>query len=623
MSGGGFFAAPAARLQRRGVPVHHAHKRPLMADLIAQGSSPQQRWRRSLRQGETFVLGRDAGEWTVPWDEHISRRHAEICWQQGRLSITRLASARNPIFVAGKDSDRFEIKPGEHFVIGNTTFTLTDDRVHFSVDVPHPVEEQTYSAQYLERVRFRNADYRIEVLARLPDVISGAVNDSELFVRLVNMLLAGMPHAEAVALVVLDETTGAAKVAVLHWDRRFQTQGDFEPSQRLVVEAVHRRQSVLHVWGPNRSATGSGFTMMENVDWAFCTPVLGESCAGWGIYVAGRFSGPASGAHTPSDRSELREDVKFTELVAATLSALRHVKALERKQSALGHFFAPAVMRAMQSADAETVLAPRETVVSVLFCDLRGFSREAERNADDLLGLLNRVSKALGVTTHHILDQGGVLGDFHGDAAMGFWGWPLPQHDAVSRACGAALAIRQEFEAAARRPGHSLADFRMGIGMATGKAVAGRIGTIDQVKVTVFGPVVNLASRLEGMTKILRAPILLDDVTAGAVRLQVPPALARVRRVARVVPYGMTTPVEVSELLPPQSEFPDFSDEHLRAYEAALDAFHEGRWNDALELLHQVTPKDRVKDFLMVFIAQHNRTAPPGFDGTIPLVSKS
>ena len=88
------------------------------------------------------------------------------------------------------------------------------------------------------------------------------------------------------------------------------------------------------------------------------------------------------------------------------------------------------------------VLAPRETEVAVLFCDLRGFSRHSERSADDLLGLLNRVSQALGVTTHEIREQGGVLGDFHGDAAMGFWGWPLPQPDAAVRACLAALAIR-------------------------------------------------------------------------------------------------------------------------------------------------------------------------------------
>jgi len=205
---------------------------------------------------------------------------------------------------------------------------------------------------------------------------------------------------------------------------------------------------------------------------------------------------------------------------------------------------------------------------------------------------------------------------------MGFWGWPISHPDAIERACLAALAIRVEFEAAARQPNHPLADFRMGIGLATGRAVAGRIGTTDQVKVTVFGPVVNLASRLEGMTKILHAPILLDNATARAVREQVPPESARCRRIAVVKPYGLTSAVEVSELLPPVKDYPDLTDEHIRSYEAALDAFLAGDWSEAVERLHEVPAKDRVKDFLTIFIAQHNRTPPPGWNGVIPLLSK-
>ena len=230
------------------------------------------------------------------------------------------------------------------------------------------------------------------------------------------------------------------------------------------------------------------------------------------------------------------------------------------------------VLEALAERDPDEVLAPRETQVSVLFCDLRGFARRAEQAADDLHGLLRRVSDALGVTTRHILQTGGVVGDFHGDAAMGFWGWPFEQPDAVARACRAALSIRAEFAAGvpASRD-HPLADFRLGIGLATGRAVAGKIGTVDQVKVTVFGPVVNLASRLEGMTKLLRAPILLDAATAAAARGLLPPDQARVRRVAVVRPYGCDTPLEVSELLPPQAELPELTDHDIAMYEAALD----------------------------------------------------
>ena len=260
--------------------------------------------------------------------------------------------------------------------------------------------------------------------------------------------------------------------------------------------------------------------------------------------------------------------------------------------------------------------------MTVLFCDLRGFSRRSEQDAGDLLGLLNRVSRALGVMTHCILEQGGVVGDFHGDAAMGFWGWPIEQPDAVERACRAALSIRAAFDEVAQRDEHPLTDFRVGIGVATGPAVAGKIGTVDQVKVTVFGPVVNLASRLETMTKVLRAPLLIDEQTARRVRAQVSPEVARVRRVAKVRPYGMEAAVEVSELLPPVSAFPQLSDQHIAAYERALDALQARDWEAAFQWLHQVPADDRVKDYLTVFIAQHNRMPPPNWDGVIPIATK-
>src|SRR4029079_3109081 len=122
------------------------------------------------------------------------------------------------------------------------------------------------------------------------------------------------------------------------------------------------------------------------------------------------------------------------------------------------------------------------------------------------------------------------------------WGWPISQDDAAQRACRAALGILSAFRESS--PCHSdapinhdaILDFRVGIGIASGRAVAGKIGTSDQVKVTVFGPVVNLAARLETMTRILRASILIDPPPAAIVRATVPPDVCRVRRLARLRP---------------------------------------------------------------------------------------
>ena len=101
-----------------------------------------------------------------------------------------------------------------------------------------------------------------------------------------------------------------------------------------------------------------------------------------------------------------------------------------------------------------------------------------------------------------------------------------------------------------------------------------------------------------------------------------PRDVARVRRVARVRPYGMDTAVEVSELLPPESAFPQLSDQHIAAYEKALDALQARDWDAAFQWLHHVPAEDRVKDYLTVFIAQHNRMPPRDWDGVIPIDTK-
>ena len=621
-----------------------------MPDLIAQGPSPSDRWRRPLPKDpsthQPVVLGRTATGWAVPWDDRISRNHVRLFWNGSRLEVAKLIDARNPIFVKGLRQDEFDIGIGDHFVIGQTTFSLVDQRVRMlsqSDELP-ALTEHTYAPAQLRQARYRDADRRIEVLSRVPEIISSSSSDEEMCARVVNVLMQGIQQASFVA-IVTDQPSGETNVSklkesvakgkstseinefgirLLHWDSRNLLGHQFSPSAQLIHQAITSRQSVLHVWSRGIDSNQS-YTQSENVDWAFCTPINSEACPGWAIYAAGDFANmlPQHARDaTAAIAMDLQDDLKFAELTATTLGSLRQTRLLQRRQDSLRPFFAPVVQKALATRDPDEVLAPREANVSVLFCDLRGFSRQSEESGDRLLELLRRVSDALGVMTHHILDRNGVVGDFHGDAAMGFWGWPLETQSSVLQAAQAALAIRAEFEAAAAIEKNALSGFRAGLGIATGRAVAGRIGTVDQVKVTVFGPVVNLASRLESMTKQLRAPILMDEATAIRVRKEVAPSIARTRRVARVLPVGMTTPLMVSELLPPEGPDVILTDAHITAYEKALDGLQDGNWGEAFRLLHQVPAEDRVKDFLTVFIAQHGRTAPPDWQGFIRLPEK-
>ncbi|MGC4002032.1 MAG: adenylate/guanylate cyclase domain-containing protein [Pirellulales bacterium] len=189
----------------------------------------------------------------------------------------------------------------------------------------------------------------------------------------------------------------------------------------------------------------------------------------------------------------------------------------------------------------------------------------------------------------------------------------------VRRACLAALEIRREFAAAAAQPEHPLHHFRVGIGLAGGRAVAGKIGSADQVQVTVFGPVVNLAQRLEGLTRSLHAEILVDAATAAEANARLEPQLGATRPIATVRPKGMAQSVAVHELLPA---------EHVPAnvdpasYGRILEHFSAGRWREAKSLTAELPIEAQWGRFLVEWIERHGDVAPQDWNGVIPFENK-
>lgn len=511
----------------------------------------------------------------------------------------------------------FTLVPGEHFVIGQTTFTLANRPGASDSSAPGEVTEHAYDLAALRRRHFRDAGSRIEMLSRLPDLITSSTSNEELLVRVTSVLLQANPSASAVAIVAIDfgdanqGETANSKIQILHYDCRVPGRDGPAVSARLVRSTIEKRESILQLWAANRDDSAA-YTASEDVDWAFCVPLRSEACPGWALYVTGQLASEAGadlGKSLQAAPDDLEDDVKFAELVGTTIANLRQSRRLERRQAAMRHFFAPVVLEALADRENDEVLSPREANLSVMFCDLRGFSRRSEQDADHLLELLSQVSDALGVMTRHILDTGGVIGDFHGDAAMGFWGWPLDQPDTVERAITAASKILRDNR-------KNTEGFGCGIGIATGRAVAGRIGTVDQVKVTAFGPVVNLASRLEGLTKAFGAPVVLDQVTADVIGKS---DGYRTRRLARVRPAGLDKPVDVCELLTCEDENQVLSIEEIEMFESALDAMIDGDWEGAYQFLHRLPAWDRPKDVLLSTILKHNRIAPENWDGVIDL----
>jgi adenylate cyclase len=589
-----------------------------MMELIVTGPEATQEWRRELPDGEVIRLGRaPRSGWAVPWDLLISREHCELRLTGKQLSVKRLEAARNPVYFNEVDTKEFLIGAGQGFRIGQTMFQLVSVDFSDGQSGSH-IEEHSFGPDQLRQFKFHDAEHRLEVLTRLPEAIRRSKSDPELATAAVKVLLRAMPHARAAACVQL--VPGALleePPIMMRWDSREEDIGRFSPSRRLLASAIERGEGVLHIW-QDTEESNPAFTVTGNLDWAFCMPLKGDACKGWALYVTGQFGSPGA---TSVAESDLKGDLRFTELVSDLISSIRQVKSLQQQQAGLAQFFSPAVIEAIRESNSDAVLAPKEADITVLFCDVRGFSRKSEQARDNLRELLDRVSHALGVMTAGILKYDGVIADFQGDAALGFWGWPNEPEEGPIAACRAALFIQQEFQRATDKPSSPLYGFNVGIGVAHGRAIAGKIGTQEQIKVGAFGPVVNQGARLESMTKQVRASILIDEITAEHVR-NLPDDDMRCRKLGRIRPYGMNDDLTVNELLPNAQLVPDLHDDEIERFEAAVDAVMACRWQEARELLNGLSVEERTKDFLMSFIAKSDYEAPTDWDGVIEMMQK-
>lgn len=599
-----------------------------MPDLVAQGEDPKNTWRKPLPVNRPVTLGRKAGlsEWVADWDPQISRWHATLEWKQNKLSVRRNPDATNQIFYHGTPTDDFSLDVGEQFVIGKTTFVLEGHEFTPSSDMPVPVEELTCSAQELSEHRYSDAGDRIGVLTKLPAMIRNSPAESEFEKRVLEVLLGGIPRAQAAAVVWLNPRKSGSDVEIVIRTgiMRNGKPATFRPSRRLIYDSIRRRrQATLHSW----SSGGAEFTASPEFDWAICAPLPDDPEPGWALYLVGSLS--QNLLLSGDAMQDLQKgDLKFAGLVADIFGALRQVRDLQKRLSVLQSILSPKVLAALAKQDISEVLRPRPSLITVLFCDLRGFSRIAEEGEQNLQEVWSRVSEALGIMTRNILDKDGVIGDFAGDAAMGFWGWPQARDDQVEMAARAALAIRKEFWQASLRPNHPLSNFACGIGIAHGPSIAGRLGTMDQIKVGVFGPVVNLAARLESLTKRFRVPILVDEAAADVLlrmndssSLRMHAENFRVRRVVPVKPYGMEKITTLSELMPPAVEAGVMSEPDLRDYEAALEQFIAGNWRDARSLFERL-PYDGPSEVLIKFMAQHNGKPPKDWAGVMVMDAK-
>jgi adenylate cyclase len=300
-----------------------------------------------------------------------------------------------------------------------------------------------------------------------------------------------------------------------------------------------------------------------------------------------------------------------------------------RIKHAFGRYLSPGLVEQLAADPSRLQLGGEKRCLSIMFCDVRGFTTISERFSDDPEGLTRVMNRFFTAMTEVILDSGGTVDKYIGDCIMAFWNAPLDDTDHASHACQAALAmgialekLNAEFAEEMRAAGMEPLCLNIGIGINSGLCLVGNLGSLQRFDYSVLGDAVNLASRLEGQTKNYGIPIVVGPQTArdaeGVVLLELDKIVVKGKREAVQI-FG----VQSQEC---------FSDgDAARAFEAQhaafIRAYRSRSWREGLALLEAGRREQRALSGLYHMYEERILSfeqQPPadGWDGVVVATSK-
>jgi adenylate cyclase len=246
---------------------------------------------------------------------------------------------------------------------------------------------------------------------------------------------------------------------------------------------------------------------------------------------------------------------------------------------------------------------------SILFSDIRGFTNLSEElGAAGIVKLLNEYFSYM---EDILKSEGGVIDKYIGDAIMALFGVPAPLGNDADRAVRGGLGMLAALDVLNRdREGQGQSPIKIGIGIGTGKVVAGTIGSPSRMNYTVIGDPVNLAARIESLTKQYGAELMICEATMQALQQ---PVASRKLDLVRV--KGQTSATMLHEVLRPASQA---DPAWLSTYATGFEAYTAGHWSDAIGHMHQaigINPKDKAAKLILERCRTLQATPPSDWDG--------
>jgi adenylate cyclase len=316
-------------------------------------------------------------------------------------------------------------------------------------------------------------------------------------------------------------------------------------------------------------------------------------------------------------RVEIQQKDEIGQLGHAFNNMARGLAEKEKVRNLLGKVVSPEIAEELMSKDLE--LGGEDREVTILFSDVRGFTTLCEGlQPQVILNLLNRYLTAISTV---IEEHGGVVDKYIGDAVMALFGAPLQHDDDPARAiktalgmCQALAVINQDFI------NDGLPPIGIGIGINTDTVVAGNMGSMNRLNYTVIGDGVNLASRLEGLTKQYGVHVIVSDNTRTRTDAFIFRELDMVRVKGKDLPVGIFEPVDVVGNVQPETL------QALQDYEQALVQYRRREWRNAVQAFRRLHEADPARKLYKIYLdrCQQFIAAPPpaDWDGAHTFTSK-
>lgn len=508
----------------------------------------------SLTPDGVYTIGRAKDNDIVLDDRRVSRKHAHIRGEDGKFTLidgyyagSTLHRSINKVFVNGEPYFEKILENGDQITVGSSLLEVkietpkpeprtNSESIKFN-DQPLGHTQMLISASDIigrhsnisteinlatpeEIKELRRKAQILELLYEMSKTLGTVFDLKEIFDKATDLIFRGTPSDRVVALIADENVYGKIldyslnPIAIKARDEQMQELTEKLSISRTITQKVMRERIALLSQDASGDAqfSASESIAMHGIRSTICAPLITESNV-HGVLYADRLD-PFS-AFSQEDLELIGAVAAQTAVTVETVKAHTRLAREEVARANYSRFMPEYVVKQLLEKPDSFRLGGINQIITVLFADIRGFTSISEtEKPEKVVSLLNRYFSAM---SEIIFDFGGTLDKYIGDGLMAIFGAPTATDDDARNALRAAVAMQRRLAILNNDlRSENFPEVHIGIGLHTGEATIGYIGSEKRSEYTAIGDTVNLASRLESNAGA--GQILVSDATVKSCR---------------------------------------------------------------------------------------------------------